>query len=50
MFAEHALRGGVYLHPRHNWFVSAALTGDDIARALEATDRAFAAVRKQIGN
>jgi hypothetical protein len=23
------------------------MTGDDIARALEATDRAFAAVRKQ---
>ena len=43
-----ALRGGAYLHPRHNWFVSAAMTGDDIARALEATDRAFAAVRKQI--
>jgi glutamate-1-semialdehyde 2,1-aminomutase len=50
VFAEHALRGGVYLHPRHNWFVSAAMTGDDIARALEATDRAFGAVRKQIGN
>ena len=50
VFAEHALRAGAYLHPRHNWFVSAAMTGDDIARALEATDRAFAAVRKQIGN
>ena len=44
-----ALRGGAYLHPRHNWFVSAAMTGDDIALVLEATDQAFAAVRKQIG-
>jgi glutamate-1-semialdehyde 2,1-aminomutase len=50
VFAAEALRGGLYLHPRHNWFVSAAMTGDDIARALEATDHAFAVVRKQIGN
>ena len=49
LFAAAALRGGVYLHPRHNWFVSAALTGDDIAVTLEATDQAFAAVRKQLG-
>jgi glutamate-1-semialdehyde 2,1-aminomutase len=49
LFAAAALRGGVYLHPRHNWFVSAALTGDDIAVTLEATDQAFAAVRKHLG-
>jgi len=49
LFAAAALRGGVYLHPRHNWFVSAALTGDDVAVTLEATDQAFAAVRKQLG-
>ena len=50
LFAATALRSGVYLHPRHNWFVSAALTGDDIALTLEATDQAFAAVRKQLGH
>jgi glutamate-1-semialdehyde 2,1-aminomutase len=49
VFAAQALRGGAYLHPRHNWFVSAAMTGDDLALVLEATDQAFAAVRKQIG-
>jgi len=49
VFAAQALRGGVYLHPRHNWFVSAAMTGADLAHVLEATDQAFAAVRKQIG-
>ena len=49
LFAARALRGGAYLHPRHNWFVSAAMTGDDLALALAATDQAFAAVRKQIG-
>jgi len=48
VFAAEALRGGAYLHPRHNWFISAALTGDDLALVLEATDQAFAAVRKRI--
>jgi glutamate-1-semialdehyde 2,1-aminomutase len=48
VFAAQALRGGVYLHPRHNWFVSAAMTGDDLELALRATNQAFAAVRKQI--
>jgi glutamate-1-semialdehyde 2,1-aminomutase len=49
VFAAQALRGGAYLHPRHNWFVSAAMTGDDLALVLEATDQAFAAVRKHLG-
>ena len=49
VFAAAAMRGGAYLHPRHNWFVSAALTGDDLALALTATDRAFAAVRQPLG-
>jgi glutamate-1-semialdehyde 2,1-aminomutase len=49
VFAAAAMRGGAYLHPRHNWFVSAALTGDDLALALTATDRAFAAVRQHLG-
>jgi glutamate-1-semialdehyde 2,1-aminomutase len=49
VFAAQALRAGVYLHPRHNWFVSAAMTGDDLALALDATDQAFAAVRKHLG-
>jgi glutamate-1-semialdehyde 2,1-aminomutase len=42
------MRGGAYLHPRHNWFVSAALTDDDIAVVLAATDEAFGAVRKHL--
>ena len=46
VFTAQALRGGAYLHPRHNWFVSAAMTGDDLALLLTATDQAFAAVRK----
>jgi glutamate-1-semialdehyde 2,1-aminomutase len=49
VFAAQALRRGAYLHPRHNWFMSAALTDDDIAVVLAATDEAFGAVRSRLG-
>jgi glutamate-1-semialdehyde 2,1-aminomutase len=39
--------GGAYAHPAHNWFVSAAHTEDDVARTLEATERAFATVARE---
>ncbi len=45
-FAAEAIRRGAFIHPKHNWFVSAAMTGDEIALALEATDGAFAALKK----
>jgi len=44
-FASESVRRGVYLHPWHNWFVSAAHTDEDIDEALERTDEAFAATR-----
>ena len=47
-FAARAMRGGAYIHPRHNWFVSAAMTDDDVAMALTATNDAFAAVRRRL--
>jgi glutamate-1-semialdehyde 2,1-aminomutase len=37
----------VYLAPRHNWFISAAHTEEDIRQTLEVTGQAFAVVRKQ---
>jgi len=43
--AEH----GVIIHPRHNWFLSAAHTDHDIERALDATWAGFQAVRAQFG-
>ena len=46
-FAAAAMRAGTYLHPRHNWFVSAAMTEADIAAALAATDEGFAAVQER---
>ena len=47
-FAGEAARRGAFLHPRHNWFVSAATTQADLDMVLDATDHAFAAVRRHI--
>ncbi len=44
VFAAACASHGVYLHPHHNWFLSAALTAADVARVLEVTDEAFRAV------
>ena len=49
LFTAEALRGGAWLHPQHNMFLSAAHTEADIDRALQATDSAMAAVRKHFG-
>jgi glutamate-1-semialdehyde 2,1-aminomutase len=49
VFTGEAARRGVYLHPWHNWFLSAAHTAEDIRWALERTDEAFAAVRARFG-
>jgi glutamate-1-semialdehyde 2,1-aminomutase len=48
-FAETALRSGVYLHPKHNWFMSCAMDDAVIDRALRGTEVAFAEVRKRFG-
>jgi glutamate-1-semialdehyde 2,1-aminomutase len=44
--AECAARG-VFVHPKHNWFMSTALSEADVDRVLVATDAAFAEVAKQ---
>ncbi|WP_193608000.1 aminotransferase class III-fold pyridoxal phosphate-dependent enzyme [Nocardioides lijunqiniae] len=43
-WADECVSRGVYLHPWHNWFYTAAHQPEDIAWALERTDDAFAAV------
>jgi glutamate-1-semialdehyde 2,1-aminomutase len=48
VFAASAISSGLYLHPRHNWFISAAMTPADLAKALDATGEAFAAVEAHI--
>ena len=47
LFCGVCARNGVYFAPRHNWFISAALTDRDIEQTLNVTDMAFDAVRKQ---
>jgi glutamate-1-semialdehyde 2,1-aminomutase len=49
LFAVEALRGGAWIHPQHNMFLSAAHTDADIDRALQATDGAMAVVAKHFG-
>ncbi len=49
VFTGEAARRGVWLHPWHNWFLSAAHADADVHLALERTDEAFAAVRSRFG-
>ncbi len=47
LFTITALRHGVYLHPWHNMFLSAAHTDDDIEIALNATQHGLDAVAQR---
>ncbi len=49
LWANTSMKGGTYVHPWHNWFLSAAHTDADIDQALTATDPAFAAVAREFG-
>jgi glutamate-1-semialdehyde 2,1-aminomutase len=49
LFSVACLEAGLYLHPRHNWFVSAAHTDPVVDAALQATDHAFSAVAEAFG-
>lgn len=49
LFTDVALRHGVYLHPRHNMFLSLAHREADIDEALAATEIAMATVAARFG-
>lgn len=49
-FAGACADNGVFLHPTHNWFVSAAHGDADIEVALAATERAFAVVTRDFSS
>jgi glutamate-1-semialdehyde 2,1-aminomutase len=44
-FAAECASLGLYVHPRHNWFVSTAITEWLVAEILSISERAFAAVK-----
>lgn len=44
LFSSECIRRGVFFHPHHNWFVSAAHTQRDIDEALEVAEQAFEVV------
>lgn len=48
-FSSEAAKRGAYLHPWHNWFISAAHSEDDVRDTLEITDIAFQIVRRVHG-
>ncbi len=48
-FCGEASRRGIFFHPHHNWFISAALTKDDLARTMEVTDICFKLVKDKYG-
>jgi glutamate-1-semialdehyde 2,1-aminomutase len=45
-FAAECARRGLYVHPRHNWFVSTAITEELVQEALSITDEAFGALKQ----
>lgn len=47
IFCAAAYQEGVFFHPTHNWFVSAAHGEKDIEETLAATEKAFAAVKEK---
>lgn len=49
-FCAETVKRGVFLHPHHNWFISAAMTENDVAHALNITDEAFAAVKAEFNS
>ena len=49
VFAGECARRGVFLHPHHNWFLSAAHTEADIDEALGVTEVGFRAVKERFG-
>jgi glutamate-1-semialdehyde 2,1-aminomutase len=48
-FCGQAARRGIFLHPHHNWFISAALTEEDLKKTFEVTDQAFKLTKEKFG-
>ena len=48
IFFTETVRRGIFFHPHHHWFVSAAHGEAELAETLEASEHAFRAVRHAI--
>ena len=49
LFCGECAKRGVFFHPHHNWFLSAAHTMEDINKSLEVADTGFKIVKKNFG-
>ncbi len=49
LFCGECARRGVFFHPHHNWFLSAAHTERDIAQSLDVADECFGIVKDRFG-
>ena len=49
-FAAECIARGLFVHPHHNWFLSAAHQPEDIEQALSIADEAFASVKARFGS
>ncbi len=50
LFSAEATKNGAFIHPHHNWFISAAHEEKDVDEALAICDKAFAVVKKEFGS
>ena len=46
-FCGEVAKRGVFLHPHHNWFLSAAHTDEDIQKTIDVVDECFKIVKDQ---
>jgi glutamate-1-semialdehyde 2,1-aminomutase len=50
VFCAEMIQRGQFLHPHHNWFLSAAHTKADIQATLDAAEEVFPLVKKHFGD
>jgi glutamate-1-semialdehyde 2,1-aminomutase len=49
LFCGECAKHGVFFHPHHNWFLSAAHTMEDLHKTLEVADGGFRLVKERFG-
>jgi glutamate-1-semialdehyde 2,1-aminomutase len=49
LFGAESMKRGVFFHPHHNWFISAAHEKKDIEQSINVADEAFKEVKRVFG-